>query len=271
MFKCKDCRRQFSPLADSIFQDTHIPLRVWFLAVYLLTTDGISSTNLGHKVGITQKTAWILIQRIMVAMEEKDIVLSGLVQIDEMYYGAKSRGRSTARYSNKHAIMGAVEARRGGKAVFAVVKQPDTTVARLFIEQHIKPDATIHTDESRIYGWVRHRYEHATVNHSQRQYVVEGVTSNKIENSWMHTKRVIKGRHIWVSGKHLSTYVTGGHQFRYNARDLSADQRLDKWFGQAWGKTLTYKQLLAKRAVEPLALRGWARRRAALPVQTTLF
>ena len=271
MFKCKDCRKQFSPLVNTIFQDTHLPLIKWFMAVYLFTTDGISTNQLAKQLGITQKTAWFLAQRIMAAMEDKDIVLSGVVQIDETYVGARARGRSTARYSNKYAVIGAVESQPHGKMALMVVKQPDTTVARQFIQQYIKPGTHIFTDESRIYNTVKYQYEHGTVNHSQRQYVTEGVTTNKIENGWMHAKRILKGRHIRVSGKHLSTYMCGGHQFRYNTRGLSINERFEKWFSQAWGKVLTYRQLLAKRAAEPLALRGWARKRALMPVQMSLF
>jgi len=270
MFKCKDCRRQFSPLVDTIFQDTHLPLLKWFMTVYLLTSDGISSNQLAQKIGVTQKTAWFLLQKIMLAMEQKDIILTGAVQIDETYVGPKARGRTSARYSRKYAIIGAVETRPYGRMVLEVVKQPDATVAMEFIRQHIKPGTVIYTDESRIYSNLRYQYEHATVNHSQRQYVVNGITSNKIENSWMHTKRMLRGHHIWVSGKHLSTYAGGGHQFRYNTRGMGASKRFEAWFDQAWGKVLTYRQLLAKRATEPLALRGWARKRSLLPTQLSL-
>ncbi|HET8671259.1 MAG TPA: hypothetical protein VFM05_11705, partial [Candidatus Saccharimonadales bacterium] len=86
------------------------------------------------------------------------------------------------------------------------------------------------------------------------------------------TKRIIKGRHIRVSGKHLSTYVRGGHQFRYNARNLTTEERLEKWFGLASRKQpVPHKELIKKQAEQPLALRGWARKRAMLPTQTSLF
>lgn len=272
MFKCKDCGCQFSPLSDTVFQDTHLPLRKWFLAVYLLTTSGMSSTKLAKILGITQKTAWLLIGKISTAMQEQDRILSGVVEIDETYIGPKSRGRSSARYSKKYAVMGAVEKGKYGKIALHVVKQPDATVAMDFIRRYIKPGSVIHTDESRIYHGLKYQYEHATVNHSQRQYVSGGgVTSNKIENGWMHGKRFLKGHHIKVSGKHLSTYMCGAYQFRYNTRDLDATERFNKWFGQSFGRVLTYKQLVAKQATEPLALRGWARKRAAMPVQMSLF
>src|SRR6266540_1280990 len=267
IYKCKDCRRQFSALGRSIFKDTHLPFRVWVMALYLVTSEGASSNDLSRKLGITQKSAWFLYLRIQEVMKDNGIQLSGNVQIDETYYGAKSRGRSTARYSKKFAIIGGVESRLFGKAVFMVVKQPDATVAMQFIRNHIKPGTVVQTDESRIYGNLRYQYEHATVNHSQHQYVSEDVTSNKIENNWMHAKRLLKGRHIRVSGKHLSTYICGGFQFRYNTRGLTAEQRIEQWFIQARSTPpLTYSQLKAKQAVKPLALRGWARKRAGLPV-----
>jgi hypothetical protein len=271
MFKCGDCKRQFTPLSGTIFQDTHLPLRKWVFAIYLLTTNGISSNKLAEELGITQKTAWFLVQRIMTAMQDDDVMLSGVIQIDETYVGPKLIGRSSARYSKKYAVMGAVESGKGGKIALRVVKQPDATVAMEFIRDYVKYGSVIHTDESRIYNRLKYEYEHATVNHSERQYVFEGVTSNKIENGWMHGKRLLRGHHIKVSGKHLSAYMCGGYQFRYNNRSLNAAGRLDKWLKQAFGKVLTYRQLKAKRAVDPLALRGWARKRASMPVQMSLF
>ena len=271
MFKCKDCGRQFSPLSGTIFQDTHLPLRKWFLAAYLLSADGIAANQLYRRIGVTKKTAWFLVQRIMGAMEDANLVLEGPVQIDEMYVGPKSRGRTSARYSNKYAVIGGVEDKPNGRMVVEVVKQPDATVAMDFIRRRIKPGSVITTDDSRIYHNLKHQYQHETINHSARQYVVNGVTTNRMENGWMHGKRLIKGHHIRVSGKHLSTYVAGGHQFRFNVRGNTDEERFNAWLGQTRGVVLTYRQLLAKKPTKPLALRGWARKRAKLPVQTSLF
>lgn len=271
LFKCKDCKRQFSPLVDSIFQDTHIALRKWFLAIYLITDKGITSIELARRIGVTQKTAWHLGQRIKEALANDALMLEGVVQIDEMYVGPRAIGRSSARYSKKYGVMGAVESRPGGKMVLQVVKQPDATVARQFIERYIKPGTLIHTDESRIYRSLKYTHEHDTVNHSQRQYVFNGVTTNKAENLWMHGKRLLKGVHIRVLGKHLAAYLRGGYQFRYNNRDLNAEQRIKLCLRQGWGKVLTYKQLKERRATQPMPLRGWARKRAAMPVQMSLF
>ncbi len=183
------------------------------------------------------------------------------------YHGAKAKGRSSARYGNKWGIMGAVEEGKDGQLALEVVKQPDSTVVRDFFDAHIAPNAQIVTDESRIYNTIRHRYQHDTVNHSQRQYVVAGATTNAIENVWHHVRRMVRV-HIHLSGKHLSTRL-GGFQFRYNTRNLTDGLKFERWFGQAWGKTYPYKQMVAKQAVQPLALRGWARKRAMMPVQTS--
>ena len=271
LFKCKDCHKFFSPLVGTIFQDTHLSLLKWFLAIHLLTTDGVSSNQLAKHLGISQKSAWYLVQRIMDAMQTKKLILHGVVQMDEVYFGPKSRGRSSARFAKKYALLGAVEAGPNGRMALEVVKQPDATVTRLFVERHIKPGAHIVTDESSIYKWLEYLYEHDKVNHSRHEYVrAGGITTNLIENRWHHLRRNVRGRHIHVSGKHLSTYAAGGFQFRYNTRHLTADERLDTWLGQAFGSVLTYKELLQKRPTQPLALRGWARKQAALPVQLRL-
>lgn len=270
MFKCKDCYKQFSARVNTIFQDSHLPLRKWFLAVHLLTAKGMSSYDLQKQISVTQKTAWFLTQRIRAAMEEDDIVLSGIVQIDETYVGPKSKGRSSARYSKKYAIMGAVEEGEFGRVKLQVVKQPDATVAAGFIRENVELGSALRTDESRIYNAVRYNFEHSTVNHSQHQYVDAGVTTNKIENAWMHTKRLLRGTYIRVTGKHLQLYAHE-FQFRYNNRHKNGNDRFDQWFSQAWGRVLTYKQLRERRATQPLAPRGWARKRALMPVQMRLF
>lgn len=270
IFKCGDCRRQFSALIDTIFQDTHLPLRIWFMAIYLQTTGDLSTLKMSQKLGITRKTAQHLTHRIMKAMEEEGLVLQGRVAVDEMYHGPKAKGRSAARYQKKYAVLGGVEQLPNGRVALEVVKQPDTTVAMDFFAAHIKPGTSVSTDESRIYNMLRHRYDHATVNHSQRQYVDMGITTNHIENVWHHVRRKVRV-HIHLSGKYLSHYLIGGFQFKYNYRHLSDGERFAKWFDLAWGKTLPYKQMLLKKAVQPLALRGWARKRAAMPVQMLLF
>lgn len=197
-------------------------------------------------------------------------MLTKKLAVDELYCGPRAKGRSSARYQKKFAVMGAVEQNPNGRVALEVVKQPDSTVVMDFFAAHIAPDASVSTDESRIYGMLRHRYEHKTVNHSQRQYVHMGVTTNHIENVWMHVRRKIRV-HIHLSGKYLSSYLIGSFQFKYNYRHLSDGQRFAKWFDLAWDKTLPYKQMLRKQAVEPLALRGWARKRAMMPVQMRLW
>ncbi len=269
LFKCADCSKIFSPIVGTIFQDTHLSLRKWFMAIYLKTTDNISDLKLASRVGVSRKTGRHLAHRIEHAMAQGDLLLTKRAQVDEMYHGPRAKGRSSARYSRKYGIMGAVEEGKEGRLVVEVVKQPDSTVVRDFFDAHIAPSAHVITDESRIYNTIRYRYQHATVNHSQRQYVVAGASTNAIENVWHHVRRMVRV-HIHLSGKHLSTRL-GGFQFRYNTRNLSDGAKFDQWFRQACGKTYTHRQMTAKQAVQPLALRGWARKRAAMPVQTSLF
>jgi len=269
LFKCADCKKQFSPLVGTIFQDTHLPLKKWFMAVYLQATDDLSTLKMAKKIGVTRKTAQHLVHRIMEAMQEQDLVLERRVAVDEMYHGSKAKGRSSARYQKKYAVMGAIEQVSNGRIALEVVKQPDSTVAMDFFNAHIDPSATVATDESRIYNMVRYRYKHDSINHSQKQYVHMGITTNHIENVWMLVRRKIRV-HMHLSGKYLSSYLIGSFQFKFNYRQLSDGERFARWFDLAWGKTLPYKKMLSKKAVQPLALRGWARKRAMMPVQTRL-
>lgn len=239
------------------------------MAIHLKTTDNISVLKLAERLSVSRKTAQHLAHRIEHAMAQEGLVLTKRAAVDEMYHGAKSKGRTSARYSNKWGVIGAVEVGKDGRLAIEVVKQPDATVVRDFFNAHIALNVPVMTDESRIYKMIKYNYEHETVNHSERHYVVNGISSNAIENVWHHVRRMVRV-HIHLSGKHLSTHL-GGFQFRFNTRNLNADARFRLWFGQALSKRLTYEQMVAKQAVQPLALRGWARKRAAMPVQMSLF
>jgi len=246
LFKCGDCKKQFTSKVGTIFTDTHIPLKKWFMAIYLLTSrkKGTSSVQLSKDLEITQKTAWFMLQRIRYAMSYGtfDKPLEGIIEADETYIGGKSDLKN--KFSNKVAVIGIVEKQKGiGRIVTKVTKHADATVAIPFIRANAKQNSEIQTDESRIYSRLKREYPHQFVTHKNFEYVREGVSTNTIEGAWNHLKLGLKAIYMGVSPKHLERYCDE-FGFRYNTRDLKDGERFEQWFGRVNGKHLPYKDLV---------------------------
>src|SRR5919199_3402513 len=111
-FDCNSCRYQFSVTAGTIFNDTHLPLWKWFLAVYLIieSKKGISAKQLQRTLAVSYKTAWYLSHRIrhaMASVEESPLV--GVVEVDETLIGGKRKGMGGGYRENKSVVIGAVQ------------------------------------------------------------------------------------------------------------------------------------------------------------------
>lgn len=246
LFKCGDCKKQFSTKVGTIFTDSHVPLQKWFLAVFLLTSQkkGISSIRLAEYLEVTQKSAWFMLQRIRYAMNYGtfDKPLHGTYEADETYIGGKST--SEERYRNKTAVLGIVEKKKDtGRIVLKATKQADATVALPFIRATAKQSAVIHTDESTIYNRLKKEYVHEVVTHKDNEYVRGGISTNTIDGAWNHLKLGLKAIYMGVSPKHLGMYCDE-FSFRYNTRDLNSGERFNEWFGGVNGKHLTYQALI---------------------------
>ena len=94
--QCRDCRLQTSLIAGTLFQSTHLPLTVWFLAIYLVgqAKTGLSALALKRQLGVSYPTAWLIQQKLMQAMAERDAQyrLDGQVQVDDAYLGGELAG-----------------------------------------------------------------------------------------------------------------------------------------------------------------------------------
>jgi transposase-like protein len=142
-FRCLACKEDFTVRTGTIFERSHIPLDKWLMAIYLIASarKGISSMQLSKELGITQKSAWFMLQRIREACGNPNGsggLLSGIVEADEVYLGGKEANKHTAKKSGvhggpwaKHGVLGMRE--RGGDT-HAVVIDQDTSKARLMQE-----------------------------------------------------------------------------------------------------------------------------------------
>ncbi len=222
VYDCNDCRYQFSVTAGTIMHDSHLSLRKWFIAIYLMceSKKGISSRQLQRTIGVARKTAWYLSHRIREAMANDPFdgpTLLGVVEVDETLVGGKRRGKGRGYRENKTWVAGALQ--RDGSIRLEQIPNVKRTTLHNFIGRTVKDEAeAIYTDELKSYlGIADHDTRHETVNHSQEQWVVGDVHTNSIEGVWALFKRSLIGSFHKVSRKHLSRYLEE-LEWRYNNR-----------------------------------------------------
>lgn len=241
-FDCNSCRYQFSVTAGTLFHDSHLPLRKWFLAIYLIceSKKGISSKQLQRTLGVSYKTAWYLQHRIRDAMgDDEQPLLNGIVEVDETYIGGKTRGKGRGYIGNKAVVVGAVQ--RDGEVRLKVIKNRDRKAIEEFITVHSSPDSMIFTDDYAVYDYLPvHR--HQEVNHSHEEWVRGDVHTNTVENVWSLFKRSLVGSYHKVSIKHLPAYLDE-MEFRFNGRDNPYLFR-DTLLVMLEGDALPYRELV---------------------------
>jgi transposase-like protein len=259
-------RRQFSVKVGTVFEDSPIGLDKWFAAMWLLANckNGVSSYEIHRGLGVTQKTAWFMLHRIRLAMQQGGILKLGggsgkPVEVDETFIGGKARmmnakqrrrhdvpGKKGSPYavSGKAIVLGMLE--RGGKVVTKVVRDRRRSSLLPHVAKHVNPMTEVHTDEHHSYdGLVPPRYEHKIIDHTAA-YVAEGnIHTNGIENFWSLLKRGLRGTYISVEPFHLFRYLDE-QSFRFNERKNEHGDagRFVEALSMIAGKRLTYQQLI---------------------------
>jgi transposase len=226
-YACGHCGTYISPMAGTIFEKSSTSLRLWFYAMYLMSSTrcGVSAKQIQRETGVTYKTAWRMLKQIRSMLsEEGPIGGAGKgVEVDEMYYGGGRKGQAGRPMRGdkvKTPVVGMVE--RSGKVIALAV--PDTSAKILCgsVHQFVLPASTVFTDEYPAYNTVskERRYIHKRIKHSEKVYVVGDVHTNTIEGFWSLIKRGIGGVYHSVSREYLQTYLNE-YSFRYNRRNDS--------------------------------------------------
>ena len=242
VYKCGKCRKQFTVTVNTIFEDSHIPLNKWLMAIHLICSSkkGISAHQLHRMLNITYKSAWFMAHRIRYAMSQPPLVhkLNGIVEADETYIGGKGRGKRGRGSEKKTPVFSLVE-RKGNIKSQPVGNVKAKTLKKIMLE-NIDKNAIVVTDEFPSYkGLKKHFAGHDTIDHGKKEYVRGDIHVNTVEGYFSLLKRGIKGTFHHVSKEHLHRYCNE-FDFRYNYRKIDDGMRTAFLINQVEGKRLTY-------------------------------
>jgi transposase-like protein len=250
IYQCLACKKQFSATSGTIFNDTHLPLVKWFMAIALICEGkkGMSACQLQRHLGVNYRTAWHLAHRIREAMKDGDFKLTGAVEVDETYIHGKVKRRAwrDRKPRQNDCVMGMIE--RGGKLKLIPVADAKIKIMQPVIEEHVSQDVeTIYTDEHVSYPMALRPLfpgKHKTINHS-RTYGIGDTHTNTIENAFSLLKRGIYGTYHKVSIKHLGRYCNE-FSYRFNRRGEQLQMFDATLKNLTRGEVLPYKKLVAR-------------------------
>jgi transposase-like protein len=252
VFQCNNCHDQFTVTVNTIFEDSHIPLRKWLMAFALLCSakKGVSALQIQRELELgSYRTAWHLCHRIRHAMSKEPLagLLRGTVEVDETYVGGKPRPQAGApkakrgRGTQKTPVVALVE--RGGKVRARKIERVDGATLKAAIRENVDRSAMIMTDEWAAYRGIGTEFDggHQAVNHGQGEYARGDAHVNTAESFFALLKRGVMGSFHHISKQHLDRYCDE-FSFRWDHRKTTDSERTEAAIRQTIGKRLSYKQ-----------------------------
>jgi len=249
LYKCYQCRKQFTVKVGTVFEDSHVPMNLWLQAMYLLCSSkkGISSNQLSRTLGVTLKTAWFMSHRIREAMRVVGMTPMGgegeTVEADETFIGRiEGEKKRRSGWGHKNAVLTLVQ--RGGGARSFHIEDTSAGQVHSIVRKNVARETALMTDEARHYDDIGRAFaSHETVKHSDDEYVRGDVHTNTVEGYYSIFKRGMKGIYQHCSEKHLHRYLAE-FDFRYSNRvRLGVDdvERTARAVKGIVGKRLTYR------------------------------
>jgi len=220
VLQCRACHRQESVTSGTLFEKTKVPLRKWFLTIWFVSQDkgGISSLRLAKHLGVSQRTAWLMLHKLRRVMGQANatVRVQGTVELDDAFFGGKAPGKRGRGAARKTKVLVCVEVQddKAGRVVLKAVPAVGRTAVEQLVRQHLAAGTHIHTDAYPSYHHLKTKYQH-TVHQALPREAVR-------ELPWVHkvislAKRFLLGTYHGVTGRYLQAYL---HEFafRFNQR-----------------------------------------------------
>ena len=247
-YKCYQCRKPFTVKVGTVFEFSHIPMRIWLQAMILMTSSkkGISSNQLHRVLGVSLKSAWFMSHRIREAMRVVGLEPLGgsgkVVEVDETFYGRVKGEPKRRGTGHKHVVLSLIE--RGGSARSFHVEGTRMVDINPVIRANLARELHMMTDEAQYYNEIgREMAQHEVVKHREEEYVRGDVHTNTAEGFFSIFKRGMHGVYQHCSEKHLHRYLAE-FDFRYSNRvalGVNDGERAARAVKGIVGKRLTYK------------------------------
>jgi hypothetical protein len=248
LWRCGDCKRQFTVKVGTVFEHLRLPLHKALQATYLMTSSkkGVSAHQLHRTLEITYKSAWFLAHRIREAMRSNDPGFfgegGGIVEVDETFIGREPGIEKKHGYQHKMKVLALVD-RSTGRSRAVVIDHLNAASIAPQLFHNLSREARMFTDESMIYRpFSRAFADHKQVQHNAGEYVRGEVHTNTIEGYFSIFKRGMKGIYQHCAKKHLHRYLAE-YDFRYSFREgngFNDGERSHQALRGIVGRRLTY-------------------------------
>ena len=246
LYQCKQCNYQATVIVNTVLEKTRTSLVKWFIVIYSMATDkrGYSAVQCSKDIEVSYPTAWLMLHKIREAMEKRDesYNLSGIVEMDEAYFGGSGKGGKRGRGTDKTKVLVGLSIDNGNRPKFAKMEViPDlkgTTITE-FAERNISPGSRISSDAYRSYNALNEKYQHTAKKYAP--------TEDTEHLKWLHVllsnaKAYIQGTFHGLDEKHLQRYLNE-FCYRFNRRSFDGQGFFRLLTSCTNCKTITYNEL----------------------------